>query len=85
MRPQLVLLATPSRFILVPAACSTSSGGGNGSGGSDEGGANSSSGGSSGGGNHIKNIFIVLMENHNWSDIYQSSWSCPCKNKQVVS
>ncbi|HEY8086825.1 MAG TPA: alkaline phosphatase family protein [Polyangiaceae bacterium] len=70
---------------------SSSSGGGStssGSGGSSSGSGASSSGGSSSGssggtGNHIKTIFLILMENHNWSGIKGSS-SAPYINNTLL-
>jgi hypothetical protein len=52
------------------AAPSTSSGS---SGGASSGSSGSSSGGGDAGVGHIKNVFIILMENTNWSNIYQST------------
>jgi len=54
---------------------SGSSSSGSGTSGSDGGSSSGGDGGSSGGGggNHLNTVFIILMENNNWSSIYQSS------------
>jgi hypothetical protein len=58
---------------------STSSSGGSSSSGSSassggsSGSSASSSGGPEAGTAHIKNVFVILMENENWSDIYQNA------------
>ncbi len=56
------------------SGASSSSGSG---GSSSSGGGGSSSGGS---GNAIKTVFLILMENNNWSDIYQNTNSAPYIN-----
>jgi hypothetical protein len=62
---------------------STSSGGGNDGGGSGSGG---DGGGSSGaGGAHVKTIFLVLMENNNWSSIKGNTQSAPYINSLLTN
>lgn len=90
MRTLLPLLGLLSFAVLAPAACG-SSGGSSSNGGGDDGGVSSSgssgsSGSSSGGmmgGNNIKTVFVILMENNNWSGIKGSS-SAPYINSLLT-
>ncbi len=63
-------------------------GGGRGGRSGGRGGSSGGSGGSSGGGgdagaSHIKTVFLILMENHNWSDIHGSA-SAPYINNTLL-
>jgi hypothetical protein len=60
----------------------SSGGSGGGSSGSSSG--SSSSSGGDGGGTAIKTVFLILMENHNWSDIYQNTGSAPYINGTLL-
>jgi phosphatidylinositol-3-phosphatase len=69
MRTRFPILALLSLTLVGPAACASSSGT---SSGADGGSGSGGEGGGTGSG-AIKTVFLILMENNNWSSIYQSS------------
>ena len=80
MRKLLPVLGLLSVVALSPTACgapgsqgSVGDDGGGSSGGGSGSSSGSGSGSGSGGGSHVETIFLILMENHNWSDIMGSS------------
>jgi hypothetical protein len=75
--------------LVLGSALAACGGGGpaNGDGGQNDGGQNDGSGGDAqndaGGPSHVKTVFIILMENHNWSSI-KGSASAPYINKMLL-